>query len=350
MVTFLRAIFLLLIACASALGLFLMLPFAKEGSSWGDLPVFATVVGVALLLGLGWWLAVGRSLPKAAIGWLILSIPMIAHGGTIASLLLARYEGWRLADTVEIGSYQEKPVLWPGFDGPIGLEVSLELHHAAGIDALILPPEVRMGPGLEISQDKLSASQTSGSGYLKNSYLDQPVGDLTLLKTVLFQKVFENPAAENPNYKWLASRRFSQSEVTPLSYVLLPGTVDYLPDQNQICLNSRSYGVALCAKDQKPESGCASPNYSPVTDPIYSLGVDLSALWIAAGAYDMTADLSKKLDAVLRRESRLQGNPAAWTEIQKRLEPEGLAAAGYRLCAKGPDSHTAFRTCYCRDS
>ena len=223
--------------------------------------------------------------------WLILSIPLIAHGSAMVSLLLARYEGWRLADTVEIKNYKETPILWPGFDGPIGLEVTLELHHAAGIKALILSPEIRMGPVLS----------------------------------------------------------FSEAEVTPLAYALLPGTVDYLPDPKQICLNSRSYGIALCTAEQKPEMGCASKNYSPVTDPIYNLGSNLSALWIAAGAYDMTADLSSKLDAILRHESILQGKPTEWTEIQKRLEPKGLAAAGYRLCAPGPDSHTAFRTCYCLD-
>jgi hypothetical protein len=345
----LRVIFLLLIGCVSALGLVLIIPFVKEGSSWGDMPILAGMVGVALLLGLGWWLAVGRSLAKAMIGWLILSIPLIAHGSAMVSLLLARYEGWRLADTVEIRNYKETPILWPGFDGPIGLEVTLELHHAAGIKALILSPEIRMGPVLSVSREKLSASQTSGSGYLKNSYLDRPLGNLTLLKSVLFQKVFENPVAESPNEKWLSSRRFSESEVTPLAYALLPGTVDYLPDPKQICLNSRSYGIALCTAEQKPEMGCASKNYSPVTDPIYNLGSNLSALWIAAGAYDMTADLSSKLDAILRHESILQGKPTEWTEIQKRLEPKGLAAAGYRLCAPGPDSHTAFRTCYCLD-
>jgi hypothetical protein len=62
----------------------------------------------------------------------------------------------------------------------------------------------------------------------------------------------------------------------------------------------------------------------------------------------MVADFSAQLTETLRRESRLQDNPGAWQALQKRLEPENLLARGYGLCPPGDDSHTAFRTCYCR--
>ena len=63
----------------------------------------------------------------------------------------------------------------------------------------------------------------------------------------------------------------------------------------------------------------------------------------------MTADLGPILTEILRAHSRLQGDPDAWTALQKRLEPAGLRDAGYRLCPPGEESHTAFRTCFCRD-
>ncbi len=348
MKTFFRVVLLIIIICASVLGLFVLIPFAKEGSSWGDMPLFAGVIGAALGLGLIWWLAVGRSLPKALIGWAILLPPLLAHGATVTSLAMARFEGQRLANTARIENYREKPIIWPGFDGPIGLEVSMELRHPTGIDALILPPEVRMGPALDIPLDDLSASRTSGSGYLKNYYLKEPAGDLTLLKAVLFQRVFENPGAKDPNYNWTAAVEFSDSDSTALTYFLLPGAVDYLPDRNRICLNSRSYGIVVCVKDQKPDTGCASPNHTRAAEPVYSDGHDLSAIWMAAGAYDMTADLSAQFTAILREHGGLQSAPAEWRAIQKRLEPDGLAKAGYELCPAGADSHTNFRICYCK--
>lgn len=348
MTTAFRIAFFVVLLCLSVLGLFLLLPFGKEGASFGDLPIFAGVVGAVLVLAVLWWLAVGRSIGKALIGWAVLALPLLAHGGMAGALLFARFEGARLANETRIESYRESPLAWPGFDGPVGLRIRLELTHPRGVDALILPPEIRMGPELEIPRHRLSASRTSGSGYFKDSYLDRPVGDLALLKTVLFQRVFENPAAEMPFHKWNAAVRFDPSGRTVLTYHLLPGTIDYLPDPNRICLNSRSRGIPVCAGDEKPESGCASPNRRRGTDPVYADGRDLSALWMAAGGYDLVADLSRPLTARLRAQSILQSDPAAWTAMQRRLEPTGLSEAGYRLCAGGAESHTFFRTCYCR--
>jgi hypothetical protein len=69
---------------------------------------------------------------------------------------------------------------------------------------------------------------------------------------------------------------------------------------------------------------------------------------MAAGAYDMTADLSDPFTETLRKHAALQSNPADWRAIQKRLEPDGLAKAGYGLCPAGKDSHTNYRICYCK--
>lgn len=348
MATAFRVLLLVAIIVLSAAGLALWLPLGKEGASWSDLPIILGAAGGALFLGLVWWLAAGRRIGWAAIGWAILLPPLLAHGSTALYLVLARVEGPRLAQSVRIESFREAPIVWPGFDGPIGIELALELAHPAGATALILPPELRMGPELRIARDLLSSSMTGGSGYLKDDYLEKPAGDLTLLKPVLFQRVFETPAPQDPNYRWESAVPFDPSGKTRLTYFLLPGTVDYLPDRNRICLDSQSAGISPCAPEQKPDSGCASPNSVRVTDPVYAEGVDLSALWVAAGSHDMVADLGGTLTAALRQHSNLQGRPADWTAIQQRLEPAGLARAGYALCPPGEDSHTDFRTCYCK--
>lgn len=344
---FLAFLFVFMLIC-SAFFLLLALIYGKEGASWGDLPTFAGVVAAGLGLGFLWWWGVGGRFWATLLGWAVLLPAVFAHGWMAGAILYARFEGERLANTARIETYREKPILWPGFDGPVGMEINLELHHAPGIDAGLLPPEIRMGADFFIPNDKLSATQTTGSGYFNDYYLDRKIGDLTLLKPVLFQRVFENPTAKDQYYKWNAYTRFDASGVTLLTYHLLPGAVDYVPDVNRICVNSQSFGVTLCATGEKPASGCASPNTRRVTQPVYTDGEDLSAIWYGAGAHGMTADLSGKLTAALRRHSSLQASPAAWTAMQKRLEPAGLAKAGYELCPAGDKSHTTGRTCYCR--
>lgn len=344
---FLAFLFVFLLAC-SAFFLLLALIYAKEGSSWSEVPTFVGVVFAGLVLAIVWWLCVGRSFKWALLGWAVLLPTVFAHSWMAVALMFARYEGDRLARTARIENYSEKPITWQGFDGPVGIEITLELHHATGLDAAILPPEIRMGADLDIPRDRLSATRTNGSGYFKDTYLERKVGDLTILKTVLFQKIFENPSAKNQHYKWNAFTAFDTSGTTRLVYHLLPGAVDYVPDRNRICIDSRSHGVPLCTAGEKPANGCASPNVRRITQPIYTDGQHLSSIWLGVGAYDMTADMSRQLTAALRRHSSLQSNPDAWTSMQKRLEPAGLAQAGYELCPAGDNSHTSARTCYCK--
>lgn len=343
------AVFIALVA-AAGLALLLLFPGLKEGMSQEELPALIGGIGALLLLGFLWWLVCGRSLKLSILGWLVLALPTALGLEQAGRLISADLEGRRLAEAVAIEAYQEAPILWPGFDGPVGLTISFDLVHPEGVSALILPPEIRMGPELDIPRNKLNPTQTGGSGYFQDYYLDQPVGDLTLLKTVLFQRLYVNDSFDQDYQKWVSAYQFAPGGRTRLTFHLLPGTIDYLEGPAQLCLSSRSYGIRVCATGEDPKDGCASPNRRRATQPIYALGGDLSALWIAAGAADMVADLGPVLTATLRAESRLQGDPEGWTAMQKRLEPTGLAQAGYRLCPPGEDSHTAFRTCYCRDA
>jgi hypothetical protein len=334
---------------ATAVALLLLFPGLKEGVSQEELPALIGGIGLFVLLGLLWWLVCGRSLKLSLIGWLVLALPTVVGLSQAGRLIAANLEGLRLASVASIEGYHEAPIQWPGFDGPVGLTISFDLVHPEGVSALILPPEIRMGPNLEIPRDKLNPTQTAGSGYFKNYYLDKPVGDLTLLKTVLFQRLYVNDSFDQDYEKWVSAYRFAPGGRTRLTFHLLPGTIDYLESPERLCLSSQSFGLRVCAAGEDPKVGCASPNWRRVTDPVYAMGSDVTALWIAAGAADMVADLGPLLTARLRAESSLQGDPEGWTAMQKRLEPAGLAAAGYRLCPPGEDSHTAFHTCYCRN-
>jgi hypothetical protein len=342
-------VFVGLLAVA-ALALLLLLPGMKEGVSQEEVPALIGVVGLFLLLGFLWWLVCGRSLKLSALGWLVLALPTALYIAQAGRLITADWQGRRLAEAVNIENYEEMPILWPGFDGPVGLTLRFDLVHPEGVSALILPPEVRMGPALEIARSKLNFSQTSGSGYFKDRYLEQPVGDLTLLKSVLFQRLYANDSFERDHEQWVSAFRFAAGARTRLVFHLHPGTVDFLESPERLCLSSQTFGLRVCAAGEDPEEGCASPNWRRVTDPIYAIGDDLTALWIAAGAADMVVDLGLALTETLRAQSRLQGDPEAWTALQRRLEPAGLAAAGYELCPAGEGSHTAFRTCFCRNA
>lgn len=334
-----RILGFIVLCLSAAVGLILLFPGAKEGYAWSDLPLLLGNAGVLFALAGLWWLIAGRSIRKAAAGWVVLGIPIALTLAVIALLLVARLHGARLAAQARIESYAEAPILWPGFDGPVGMEVTITLRHPDGVDALILPPEIRMAPALAIPADRLHATRTNGAGYFKDYYLEEKTGPVTLLKSVLFQKLYPNR---------FAGRRFEHGGVTKLRYHLHPGTIDLLASRDRLCLASRSAGVPRCARGVKPQTGCLKDGWPQVTDPVYSAGGDLTALWLAAGGNDMTADFSPQLTEALRRNSALQNDPDAWRAMQRRLEPDGLVRAGYRVCPPAPDTHTAFRVCYCR--
>lgn len=340
-------VFLGLVA-ASAVAIFINLPGLKEGVSQDDVPMLLGAVGILLLLGLLWWLVCGRSLKWSLAGWLVLALPTILNLHQAARLVLADWQGRRLAEAVRIEGYSEAPILWPGFDGPVGLTLRFDLIHPEGVSALILPPEIRMGPELEVPRDRLNSTQTGGSGYFKDLYLEAPVGDLALLKSVLFQRLYANQSFGRDYEQWVSAFRFAPGPRTRLVFHLHPGAVDYLESPAFLCLSSRSFGVPVCRAGEAPEQGCVRSDRVRIADPIYAEGRDLTALWMAAGPADMVVDLGPVLTAALRAQSRLQGDPETWAAMQRRLEPAGLEAAGYRLCPPGEDSHNAFRICFCR--
>ena len=87
-----------------------------------------------------------------------------------------------------IENFRETPILWDGFDGPIGLTIELDLVHPAGLEGFVFTPQVRMAPAYDIAADDLQSSRTFSGGYFKDWHIGEDVGDLVLLKPVLFQR------------------------------------------------------------------------------------------------------------------------------------------------------------------
>jgi hypothetical protein len=332
-------VFLFMLICAvSAAALVLLFPFLKEGASRGELPLLLSVAAGLTALGVVWWLLGGQALAKG-IGLAVLALPLAGHLIMAGQLVAAQLRGAGLAKAVTVESYRETPIEWDGFEGPVGLTIELELSHPAQAPGLIYPPEVRMGRTLEIPNGVLVSTLTSGGGYFKDHYLSEEVGSLALLKTVLFQGLHEPRESH---------RGFEPGKSTHLAYHLYPGTIQSLESEERNCLVSESAGLDVCEASRRPEDGCRLASRRGVERPLYHGGDDLSAIWLVAGGYDMVADLSAQLTETLRRKSALQGDPEAWTAMQLRLEPDGLRAAGYGLCPKGPRSHSAFQVCFCR--
>ncbi|MDP6706876.1 MAG: hypothetical protein QF893_11080, partial [Alphaproteobacteria bacterium] len=244
-----------------------------------------------------------------------------------------------LARSLSITEYRETMIEWPGFDGPVGVVVEIEVSHDSAPDGLVYAPEIRMGPIIEVPLDDAFATLTSGSGYFKDYHIDQEVGPLALLKAVLFRS---RPARNQP------PRRLDASGRSRFTFRLFPGTIALLDSPDRLCLDTVSPGLPVCGTGQKAETGCKRPGRRAKVAPIYQDGSDLSALWYFAGSSNMVGDFSPQLAEALRQHSALQGAPERWTAMQKRLEPDGLGRAGYGLCPPGPKSHSAFQICYCR--
>jgi len=345
-----RIAFGIVIVLAAAAGLLFMFPGLKEGTSHEELPFLIAGPLVAVGFGTAWWYAVGRSWTKAVPIWLILALPALLATTQASSMIFGLIAGLRLESNVTIEAYSEEPISWPGFDGPVGMTIRFDLVHPPGSDGLILAPEIRMGPALEIPRDALHSTLTSGSGYFKDTFLDQPVAELTLLKPVLFQRLYVHPQAEQEYQQWVSSYEFDASGRSSLAFHLHPGIVDFLVSEARVCISKQAPGVPHCRDDQDPSTtACLKPGRRAPADPVDNQGSDLSALWSAAIRPAMAVDLSPQLTAALRAESRLQSDPAAWSAMQRRLDPAGLSAAGYTPCAVGENSHTAYRICYCRD-
>jgi hypothetical protein len=196
MKTVARTFFFVVIVVISALGLLGLLPFAKEGFSRDLIPTLISGALAFVTLGALWWWAVGRDLLKAILGWFVLAIPSIAYLMAATALVLAMISGDRLSSQAVIENFREEPILWDGFEGPVGWRISFDLLHPEDASGLIVPPEIRMGPAVEIPTAEISATRTSGSGTFKDSYLDEEVGPLSRLKTVLFQRAYKNPQAK----------------------------------------------------------------------------------------------------------------------------------------------------------
>ena len=339
-----RTFLFLALTSAAAFGMLFYVLLIQEGHEWADLPFFVGVSAASLVLAGIWFAAVDFSLRKALIAWPVLFIPFAMHGVTAVGLIYERFIASNLPAKLSVMNYEEEPLYWPGFDGPVGYRLTFDLAHPPGFKRLINGPEIRMGPEVDIPYGALSKTATIGSGYFKDKHLSTKTGNLAILKTVLHQRYFENPTSQNEPDKWRPQVNFDPIGRTRLTYDLLPGIVDYVREPGHICIGARTEGLNICPAGVRPDTGCAAPNVPRFNQPVYSKGTNLTALWLAPP----TINLSNALTDALRSKSKLQNKPKDWRAMHLRMTPAGLKRAGYRLCKPGIISHNLFRVCFCR--
>lgn len=302
------------------------------------LQILAGLLALAVL----WWLVSGRRWTIALLGWLVLAVPFSAHALWQGETLIADRKGATLSRQMTVENFSETPIFWEGFSGPVGMEIEFDLVHPQGLTGFVTAPQIRMAPDYDIAAKNLESSRTFSGGYFRDWHIEEKVGDLTVLKPVLFQSLYKDSPSDH-DFDVL-----SPNGRTHLIYRLHPGTVKRLESKAKMCLVNPSFGLPVCGPDQDASDGCVGKNIRKVTDVTYNIGADLNALWTAGGTTFNNVDIGHVIAQALQKDSSLRGDSEAWTALQKQFEPAGLAAAGYRLCPAGKDSHSIGQVCYCR--
>lgn len=336
------AIFVFLLICAISAWLFLESIPAVVHRTTPELDRTLPILAGLLALAVIWWFASGRTWAIAAVGWLVLAVPFSAHAIWQGTTVLAERKGAGLPRQMAIENFRETPIFWDGFDRPVGLTIEFDLVHPPGLEGIVFTPQIRMAPAYDIAAEDLQSSRAFSGGYFRDWHIGEKVGDLTLLKPVLFRGIYPHGPPDHDVDALDVSGR------THLVYRLHPGTIERLESEENICLANPSFGLPICAQGQDATTGCVGKYTRKVTDISYNIGTDLTALWVASGRTFRNADLGHLLTQVLQNQSSLQGKSDAWTTLQKQFEPAGLEAAGFRLCPPGEDSHSTGKVCYCR--
>jgi hypothetical protein len=296
----LRFALFVVVSGAAVLASLLLLPWLKEGHDIEELPLFASIAAALTLLGLAWW-AVNRSGSGAlfAFGAVALALPWLAYTWLSVRLVWNDWWGRRLARTVAFVAIRETEIRWPHVDGPVGIRLELELQHAIARRGFAESPRIVMG---------VDPRPTRRDYYL--GPFDRGVDDF-----------LERPIYEPPTHEQDA---FASVGRTTFVYELFPGTLQ------------RRDGIAVCLVDPRLRPGKRAPAAS---------GSDLGAAWFFVGEGGPYVDLSAPLTEALRRGSRLQGDPKAWSAMMRRVEPNALEAAGYTRCT--PTRPGQSEACYC---
>ncbi len=272
---------MLLLAVLSAAALLFLLPGLKEGFDATDLPRLG--LGAAVLLVLAAFCLRFFQGALRVVGLLVLAPPLCAYILLPAKLLFNVWKGRQLAGRTHITAFRATPIEWPGFDGPLGLHLEIDVDRPDGLAGNLFPPKLAAG------------APVTADGYFS----------------------YHQPHLTEPPFPLRAT---PYTFPPRLVYDLYPSGVQRVEAERMLCLES---GVRSA-----PESR----------------GL-LSASWLFAGRSGVGIDLSPHLTDELRRHAADVPDAASLAAMFRRAEPASLAAAGYAACP--PAAPSMGESCYC---
>jgi hypothetical protein len=294
---FIRIVLVLATLVFAAATLVFLLPSLKEGYGIEELPLFLGITAPLALLAWLWRQASPGALRATALA--ATALPLLAYAWLDAKIAFNVWYGWHLTRQTSITSFESTPILWPGFDGPVGLHVELDLAHPTISEGNLFTPKLAM---------------TSRRSSTANEYF-------TLLseyrRVVLMPPMFPLTEATPRNV-------FQRRPAVHLSYDLYPSTVCRLDSPRM-----------LCFWKSRPER------------PMYADGEQLAASWFFVSSGGAYADISEALSERVRTSGLFSQGTKEWIDLVGRTEPAALTRAGYQLRADSIKKDSS-QDCYCR--
>jgi len=292
---FFRIIFFLLLLLSLAAGAIGGLMYANTGLVERSVVHAGGMVFFGVIL-YGWYTVHQKSKPLSSggnqlyiTGLVVIVLPLLYYlwvGGYGIYLMtrLAIYE-----NSFSISQYEESPIVWEGFDQPVGLKITLTLDHPFSAKGDYRYPKLILG-----NQQGKVLLEAPGESYWK--FCDKPVIDDSVCMTYPLWPIQPYPEVVD------------DQGAQKITYELYPSN-----------LYHRESNKRLCLKRRLPYGRLAVSLAEPV------------ALWQLAHP-EKTIDLSERLTAVLVEQSAILKNVDMIQQWFQGMQSDTLLAAGYQSC------------------
>jgi len=199
-------IFLLLVTLVIAMAaLLFLLPSLKEGFGIEELPQFLGMTAALLVVAWLWWRA--RHVTVRAIGLAIIALPLLLYTLLDAKVVFNVWYGWHLARESKITAFQSTPVIWAGFDGPVGVHLELDLEHPVVSEVNLFAPNIGplTAPLFPLRADKRNVFQHGGVVHLSYDLYASTLCRVESPRMVCFWKWRQEPSASAVSWQFVTS-------------------------------------------------------------------------------------------------------------------------------------------------
>jgi len=240
------------------------------------------------------------------LGYLLAGLPALIYILIVVQQTYHLVQAKIFTSQTVINEYQEQPIIWQGFDSPVGIRISLTLDYPLVLPGYMRYPKLVMGKmGSEIPADLDRA-------YWK--YCSEPVVDDSSCLTTPIWPVKDYPV-------------LPEESPAVLSFDLYPSNLYYMENNNRVCLKKRN-------------------PYSEVS----FVGLDKIVLWHFLGNKHKL-DLTNLLTSTVREKSLLLKDIDLVQKMYRNAESGAFLAAGYQGCEiKRAIPFTSESECFCKES